>query len=65
MMFDDLKNSFTELLRNCSHISTSHGVHIVFPEKLFSDFEKEFNICFVEPEEDLEFDSWQREGKDV
>ena len=57
-MFDDLKESFENLLDNCSHISTSQGVHIVFPEKLFSEFEQEFKICFVEPEDDLEHQLW-------
>ena len=56
-MFEDLKNAFEKMLKNCSHISTSQGVHIVFPENIFSEFEQEFNICFVEEEEDQD---WQR-----
>lgn len=57
-MFDDIKESFENLLKNCSHISTSQGVHIVFPKKLFTEFEQEFNICFVEPEQDEEWQLW-------
>lgn len=57
-MFNDLKTSFENLLKNCSHITTSHGTHIVFPEKLFDQFQKEFDICFTEPEEDVEWQQW-------
>lgn len=63
-MFHDLKESFENLLKNCSHISTSQGVHIVFPERLFADFEQEFNICFVEPEDDEQYQLWS-ENDDV
>ena len=57
-MFEDLKTSFENLLKNCSQISTSQGIHIVFPEKLFAEFEQEFNICFVDPEQDEEWQLW-------
>ena len=26
---------------------------------VFEDFQKEFNVCFIEPDEDTEFLSWQ------
>jgi hypothetical protein len=58
-MFHDLKNAYQEMLKKASHIVDNDGVHISFPEELFSKFEQEYNLCFVEPEDDHLFRSWQ------
>lgn len=58
-MFHDLKNAYQEMLKKASHIVDSDGIHISFPEEEFSKFEQEYNLCFVEPEDDHLFKSWQ------
>tara|TARA_B100002019_G_scaffold131528_1_gene112984 strand:- start:975 stop:1178 length:204 start_codon:yes stop_codon:yes gene_type:complete len=58
-MFHDLKNAYREMLKKASHIVDNDGVHISFPEEEFSKFEQEYNLCFVEPEDDHLFKSWQ------
>ena len=51
-MFHDLKNAYREMLKKASHIVDSDGIHISFPAEEFSKFEQEYNLCFVEPEDD-------------
>jgi hypothetical protein len=63
-MFQDFKNAFHEMVSQQSEISTSQGDHVVFPKKLFDQFQQEFNICFVEPEDDQQYKLWV-EGDDV
>jgi hypothetical protein len=58
-MFHDLKNAYREMLKKASHIVDRDGVHISFPTEEFSKFEQEYNLCFVEPEDDHLFRSWQ------
>jgi hypothetical protein len=58
-MFHDLKNAYREMLKKATHIADSDGIHISFPEELFSKFEQEYNLCFVEPEDDHLFRNWQ------
>jgi len=58
-MFKNLKNAYIDMMKQASHIADDQGVHIVFPEHLFARFEKEYNLCFVEPDEDVEFKNWQ------
>lgn len=58
-MFHDLKNAYREMLKKASHIVDRDGVHISFPAEEFSKFEQEYNLCFVEPEDDHLFQSWQ------
>jgi hypothetical protein len=58
-MFHDLKNAYQEMLNKASRIVDNDGIHISFPEHLFSKFEQEYNLCFVEPEDDVTFRSWQ------
>ena len=63
-MFHDLKEAYTDLLKSASHIVDTDGVHISFPEKAFARFEQEYNLCFVEPEDDHLFKSWQENHED-
>lgn len=58
-MFHDLKNAYREMLKKARHVVDSNGTHISFPEELFLKFEQEYNLCFVEPEDDHLFRSWQ------
>lgn len=57
-MFEDFKNAYYEMMNHASEISTSHGDHVVFPKRLFEHLDREFNICFVEPEDDEEYQLW-------
>lgn len=61
-MFHDLQTAYKEMLKKASHIVDRDGIHISFPEDLFARFEQEYNLCFVEPEDDVMFRSWQEEG---
>lgn len=61
-MFHDLKVAYNEMLKKATHIADNDGVHISFPEELFARFEQEYNLCFVEPEDDVMFRSWQEDG---
>jgi len=47
------------MLKKASHLADNDGVHICFPEELFARFEQEYNLCFVEEEDDHLFRSWQ------
>ena len=58
-MFHDLKDAYKEMLKKASHIVDRDGIHISFPAEEFSKFEQEYNLCFVEPEDDHLFKSWQ------
>jgi hypothetical protein len=58
-MFKDLKKAYEDMVRNFSHVTSSNGVRISFPEDLFSKFEQEYNLCFVEQEQDISFQAWQ------
>jgi hypothetical protein len=58
-MFHDLKNSWKEVLKNTTHIVCGDEVTVSIPSEVFNLFEQEFNICFVEPEDDAMFKAWQ------
>ena len=58
-MFHDLKDAYKEMLKKATYIADDNGVHITFPQPLFDRFEQEFNICFVEADEDVHFKLWQ------
>lgn len=58
-MFHDLKEAYQEMLKKCTHVVDDNGVHITFPEELFSVFEQEFRVCFIEEEDDVMFQKWQ------
>lgn len=57
-MFDELKTAWIEMLKSQSCIIDSQGMNIVIPDQTFEKFEREFNLCFIEPEDDVEFQSW-------
>ena len=57
-MFKELKISWKEMLKNQSSVVNCDGINIVIPDHVFEMFEREFNLCFVEPENDVEFQSW-------
>ena len=63
-MEDDLIEAWNQMLLNCSYIVTSEGTHISFPEKLFRNFEQEYNIYFVAPENDVMFQNWKSPYKE-
>ena len=57
-MFDELKNAWIEMLKSQSCIVSNQEMNIVIPDDVFERFEREFNLCFVEPENDVEFQAW-------
>lgn len=60
-MFHDLKDAWVRMLRESTIIADNKGLHITFPEHLFRDFEREFNISFIEEEDDVEWRAWQND----
>jgi len=58
-MFHDLKEAYQEMLKHTTHVVDDNGIHITFPEELFSAFEQEFRVCFIEEEDDVMFQKWQ------
>jgi hypothetical protein len=58
-MFHDLKDAWKEVLKNATHIVYGDEVTISIPADVFALFEQEFNICFVDPEDDAMFKAWQ------
>ena len=63
-MFYGLKDAWQEMLKKTSYIADDDGVHILFPQHLFVKVEQEFNLCFVEEDEDIYFKLWQKEADD-
>ena len=63
-MFYGLKDAWQEMLKKTSYIADDNGVHILFPQHLFDKVEQEFNLCFVEEDEDIHFKLWQKEASD-
>jgi len=61
-MFHGLKDAWNEMLEKSGYIADDNGVHITFPQHLFDRVEQEFNLCFIEQDEDIHFKLWQREG---
>jgi len=64
-MFKELKTAWKEILKNQSSIVNRSGVNIAIPDHVFEAFEREFNLCFVEPEDDVEFQSWIDSSKET
>ena len=62
-VFKDLKDAWNKMQQNFTMIADTDGVHISFPEHMFRQFEQEFNICFVEEEDDVEFQQWKDSAK--
>jgi ribonucleotide reductase beta subunit family protein with ferritin-like domain len=63
-MFYDLKDAWENMLKKASYIADDSGIHITFPQHLFDRLEQEFNICFIEEDEDIHFKLWQNEDED-
>ena len=55
-MFQDLKKAFSKVQDS---LQTQAGIiGYVIDEKSWDELEQEFNICFVEPEDDDEYQLW-------
>ena len=63
-MFYDLKDAWEKMLKKASYIADENGIHISFPQHLFDRVEQEFNLSFVDEEEDIHFKLWQNEAYD-
>ena len=63
-MFYDLTDAWEKMLKTASYIADDSGIHITFPQHLFDRVEQEFNICFIEEDDDIHFKLWQ-EGDDL
>ena len=63
-MFHELKDAWQEMIKKASYIADDNGVHISFPQHLFDKVEQEFNLCFIEEDEDIQFKLWQKEAYD-
>jgi hypothetical protein len=57
-MFNGLKIAWKEVLKSQSCVVNRDGIDIAIPDHVFEVFEREFNLCFVELEDDVEFQSW-------
>ena len=62
-MFHELKKAWDDVLYNSVFEADHYSQTIKIPMKYFERLHQEFNICFVEEDEDPEFRSWQ-EGWD-
>ena len=56
-MFNDLKKAFQRVQEDLAIIS-GRSDKIIVRESIWREFEQEFNICFVEPEDDVEHQLW-------
>lgn len=55
-MFNDLKKAFEKVQDS---LQTQAGIiGYVIDEKSWDELEQEFNICFVEPEDDVDHQLW-------
>ena len=63
-MFKDLKDAWGKMQQNFTMIADTDGVHISFPEHMFRQFEQEFNINFLDEDEDIHFKLWQDKYED-
>jgi hypothetical protein len=61
-MFQDLKKTFKKVQEDLVHLPLNKKVVVL--ESVWKEFEQEFNICFVEPEDDEEHQLWV-EGNDI
>ena len=57
IMFHDLKKAFEKVQEDIAVIS-SRGEKVIIRESVWKELEREFNICFVEPEDDKEHQLW-------
>ena len=56
-MFQDLKKAFKKVQENLL-IAYDGADEYVIDESSWREFEREFKICFVEPEDDDEWELW-------
>ena len=58
-MFHDLKKAFKKVQENLliEYVEDGDDEYII-DESSWRAFEREFNICFVEPEDDVEHQLW-------
>ena len=58
-MFHDLKKAFKKVQENLliEYVEDGDDEYII-DESSWREFEREFNICFVEPEDDVEHQLW-------
>jgi len=56
-MFNDLKKAFQRVQEDLAVIY-GRSDKIIVRESIWREFEQEFNICFVEPEDDVEHQLW-------
>lgn len=58
-MFQELKKARKKVQEDLVVISDlSKNKKVVISESVWNEFEREFNICFVEPEDDEEYQLW-------
>ena len=62
-MFNNLKKAWDDVIYNSVFIADHQNQTVEIPLKYFEMLQKEFNLCFIEEDEDPEFKSWQ-EGWD-
>lgn len=55
----DLIEAWNNVLKQSGSLMDSQGFYVTIPSNVFERFNKEFNICFVEEEDDAEFQSWK------
>jgi ribonucleotide reductase beta subunit family protein with ferritin-like domain len=60
-MFYDLKSAYQSMVKKATYIVDDNGIHITFPQHLFDRFEQEFNLSFLDEEDDIHFKLWQGE----
>ena len=60
-MFYDLKDAYQKMIKEATYIADDGGIHITFPQHLFDQFEQEFNLSFLDEEDDIHFKLWQND----
>ena len=59
MCFTNLKTAWQKLVKNSTFTADHYSQTVEIPMALFDNFQKEFNVCFIEEDEDMEFRLWQ------
>tara|TARA_R100001129_G_scaffold36588_1_gene24759 strand:+ start:440 stop:649 length:210 start_codon:yes stop_codon:yes gene_type:complete len=63
-MFHDLKKAWNDIIYNSTFEADHYSQTVHVPMKYFEMFHKEFNLCFLEEDEDIEFLSWKEGWQD-
>jgi hypothetical protein len=61
MAFHELTAAWQKLMQSSTYVADHVSQTVIVSVEVFDAFHKEFNLCFIEPDEDAEFQSW-REG---